>query len=86
MTVESSFEPGEVVMLKSGGQALTVVSSTAQGVQCVWIGEEGDLFSATLPAFTLEAFDMSIETDGEPEGSDMEHHEGEHHDHSERAA
>ncbi len=95
MSAESSFEPGNVVILKSGGQALTVVSSTAQGVQCIWIGEEGDLFSATLPAVTLEAFDMDIETDDEPEddASDAEHHDGEHHEgehhngeHSERAA
>ena len=85
MTVESSFEPGNVVMLKSGGQALTVVSTSAQGVQCVWIGEEGDLFSATLPAVALEVFDMDMETDDEPEGetSDVEHHE---HEQSERAA
>ena len=51
------FEPGNVVALRSGGQPLTVVSTTAQGVQCIWIGEEGDLFSATLPAVTLELVD-----------------------------
>ena len=34
---------GDVVILKSGGQALTVSEVTDEMVECVWIGEEGDL-------------------------------------------
>jgi uncharacterized protein YodC (DUF2158 family) len=86
VTVKSAFEPGNVVMLKSGGQALTVVSITAQGVQCIWIGEAGDLFNATLPAVALEVFDMDMETDDEPEGEFTEMEISEREEASERAA
>jgi uncharacterized protein YodC (DUF2158 family) len=84
MTDETSFEAGNVVMLKSGGQALTVVSTTPHGVQCIWIGEEGDLFSATLPAIALEACDMDFE-ETEDEGEESESSEQEETE-TERAA
>ena len=45
---------GDVVVLKSGGQPLTVADVNDQNVACVWIGEEGELFRETLPAVTLE--------------------------------
>jgi len=60
-----TFEPGNVVTLKSGGPALTVVSIDADGVRCVWIGEEGDLFSATLPAVALEPYGFGLDSDDE---------------------
>jgi hypothetical protein len=42
-----------------------------QNVECVWIGEEGELFRETLPAVTLEL--AHIETD---EGEDEESENG----------
>ena len=74
MTSQSSFEPGDVVMLKSGGQPITVIGVTEEGIQCVWIGEEGDLFSATLPAIALQYID------DDPLFDDEESHEEEAHE------
>jgi uncharacterized protein YodC (DUF2158 family) len=54
-----AFEPGSVVALKSGGQPMTVVETGEDGVKCVWLGEEGDFFSATIPAVALEDWDAS---------------------------
>jgi uncharacterized protein YodC (DUF2158 family) len=62
---------GDVVALKSGGQLLTVAEVNDQNVECVWIGEEGELFRETLPAVPLEL--AHIETD---EGEDEESENG----------
>ena len=43
---------GDVVVLKSGGQALTVADVTDESVECVWIGEEG-LRPVTPPSSTF---------------------------------
>jgi uncharacterized protein YodC (DUF2158 family) len=45
---------GDVVILKSGGQPLTVAEVNDEMVECVWIGEEGDLFREKLPSVVLE--------------------------------
>ena len=44
---------GDVVMLKSGGQPLTVAEVKGDDVLCLWMGMEGDLFRETLPLATL---------------------------------
>ncbi|WP_368784184.1 YodC family protein, partial [Acinetobacter baumannii] len=44
---------GDVVMLKSGGQPLTVAEVKGDDVVCLWMGSEGDLFRETLPLATL---------------------------------
>ena len=62
---------GDVVALKSGGQLLTVAEVNDQNVECIWIGEAGELFRETLPAVTLEL--AHIETD---EGEDEESENG----------
>jgi uncharacterized protein YodC (DUF2158 family) len=49
-----AFQAGEVVVLKSGGMSMTVAEVGGDGVQCLWLGEEGDLFRETLPASVLE--------------------------------
>ena len=49
-----AFQAGEVVMLKSGGMQMTVAAVDDDNVQCLWLGEEGDLFRETLPASVLE--------------------------------
>jgi uncharacterized protein YodC (DUF2158 family) len=48
------FAPGQVVNLKSGGQPLTVVALDGDSVECIWLGEEGDLFRESIPAIALE--------------------------------
>lgn len=62
-----TFQPGDVVALKSGGQAMTVAEATESDVACTWIGEEGELFRETLPAAVLQALE-----DGEDDGEDDE--------------
>jgi uncharacterized protein YodC (DUF2158 family) len=42
-----AFEPGDVVFLKSGGSAMTVAAVGGDSVDCLWLGEEGDLFRET---------------------------------------
>ncbi len=49
------FEPGQLVMLKSGGPPLTVVSLDGDGVRCMWFAHADDrLQDATIPAICLE--------------------------------
>ncbi len=73
-----TLKTGDVVVLKSGGQALTVADVADQMVECVWIGEEGDLFREKLPASVLElvTIDMSDDED-EEEDEDNEEDEDE---------
>jgi uncharacterized protein YodC (DUF2158 family) len=50
-----TLKAGDVVILKSGGQPLTVAEVHDDDmVECVWIGEEGDLFREKLPSVVLE--------------------------------
>lgn len=62
---------GDVVVLKSGGQALTVAEVTDDMVSCVWIGEEGDLFRESLPSAVLELAPIDLSDDEDEE----DHHE-----------
>ena len=50
-----TFQPGDVVFLKSGGQSMTVAAITDENVECIWLGEEGDLFRQAIPAVALTA-------------------------------
>jgi len=56
---------GDVVVLKSGGQLLTVADVGDETVDCIWIGEEGTLFREALPAVTLELAHVETEDDEE---------------------
>ena len=48
-----TIEAGAVVVLKSGGMAMTVVSADDDAAECVWCGEEGELFRETIPTVAL---------------------------------
>lgn len=48
---------GDIVMLKSGGQPLTVAEVKEDEVLCLWMGMEGDLFREKLPLAVLERVD-----------------------------
>jgi uncharacterized protein YodC (DUF2158 family) len=50
-----AFEPGDVVFLKSGGPSMTVASVDEDSVECLWLGEEGELFRETVPSIVLTA-------------------------------
>jgi len=61
-----AFEPGDVVYLKSGSQALTVVVVEDDNIECVWISDGGELFRETIPSVALTKGDLlEDEEDGE---------------------
>ncbi|MGY8707984.1 DUF2158 domain-containing protein [Bradyrhizobium sp. 18BD] len=66
---------GDVVMLKSGGQPLTVAEVKEDDVLCLWMGMEGDLFRETLPLATL--VQVEEDPDEEEEDEDEDDDEGE---------
>lgn len=57
------FKAGDVVALKSGGHPLTVASVSDDNVECLWIGEEGDLFRETIPAIALDRVELNDSED-----------------------
>lgn len=59
---------GDIVMLKSGSQPLTVAEVKGDDVLCLWMGMEGDLFRETLPLATL----VQVEEDEDDEEEDDE--------------
>lgn len=69
------FKIGDVVQLKSGGPAMTVVAmGDAEQVECLFYAEAADMFRReTLPAIVLE----SVEFEDEGKGGGSEHHEDE---------
>ncbi|MFG1477577.1 DUF2158 domain-containing protein [Xanthobacter sp. V4C-4] len=55
-----AFEPGDIVQLKSGSPALTVVEATEQEVKVVWYAEEdGEFRTQALPSVALETIDLT---------------------------
>ncbi len=86
-----ALKAGDVVVLKSGGQALTVADVTEDTVECIWIGEEGDLFREKLPAAVLELalIDMSDdedEQDGDEDDEDEDEDESDEDHHAKKTA
>jgi uncharacterized protein YodC (DUF2158 family) len=79
-----AFKPGDVVFLKSGGQAMTVAAVDEDNIECLWIGEEGELFRETIPAIVLTAApDDEEEDDEENDEDDESEHEDEDEDEDE---
>lgn len=66
---------GDVVMLKSGGMPLTVADVDGDDIECVWLGEEGDLFRETLPRAVLEIALVIPNEDEEDEEEDEDEEE-----------
>jgi uncharacterized protein YodC (DUF2158 family) len=63
-----ALEPGDVVMLKSGGHTMTVVSVDEEDIDCLWIGDDGQMFRQSIPAIALTVVE-SLEID-EPDETD----------------
>jgi hypothetical protein len=59
-------------MLKSGGNAMTVVEVNDKVAACVWMGEEGDLFRETLPLAVLEIVELSENDEDDEDEADDE--------------
>jgi uncharacterized protein YodC (DUF2158 family) len=65
-----AYAAGSVVVLKSGGLLMTVVSASDDEIECVWLGEEGELFRHSIPAIALEAASLADHDDDEDEEED----------------
>jgi uncharacterized protein YodC (DUF2158 family) len=78
-----AIEPGDVVALKSGGQPMTVATVDENSVECLWLGEEGELFRETIPSVALSVVADTAdddELDVEDDEEDEEHEEVERED------
>ena len=72
-----AFKPGDVVVLKSGGPAMTVAAVEEDDVKCLWIGEEGELFREEIPAIALELIETEDDLDELDEDEDEDGDEDE---------
>jgi uncharacterized protein YodC (DUF2158 family) len=63
-------KPGDVVMLKSGGHPVTVAEVSEDSVECLWMGDKGDLFRETLPIAVLERAEIDPSDEDEDEDED----------------
>jgi uncharacterized protein YodC (DUF2158 family) len=79
-------KPGDVVILKSGGHPMTVAEVHDDGVACLWMGGEGDLFRETLPLIALESADIDEPDDDEENEEEEDQDEDEDHDGDEKAS
>ena len=61
---------GDVVMLKSGGQPLTVAEVKGDDILCLWMGSEGDLFRETLPLAALDRLEVEDHDEDEDDEDD----------------
>lgn len=84
-----TFDKGDVVNVKSGGPALTVLGVDGEHVQVLFFSDElGEFKQATIPAFALEAFDAAEDqTDAEDASEeDEDNEEDDEHEHGHKAA
>jgi uncharacterized protein YodC (DUF2158 family) len=69
-------KPGDVVILKSGGHAITVAEVNDDAIVCLWMGGEGDLYRETLPLAVLEFAEIEDSDDEEDQDHDEEDEPG----------
>jgi uncharacterized protein YodC (DUF2158 family) len=65
-----AYAAGSVVVLKSGGLLMTVVSASDDEIECVWLGEDGELFRQNIPAVALEAAPVADHEEDEEDDDD----------------
>jgi uncharacterized protein YodC (DUF2158 family) len=65
-----AFEPGDVVFLKSGGSPMTVTAVGEDSVDCLWLGEQGELFRETIPSVALMIGSDPIDEEEDEEDND----------------
>jgi uncharacterized protein YodC (DUF2158 family) len=67
------FSPGDVVILKSGGPALTVLTADEDDAKCLYFSEElGEFKEVRIPIFALEDFESDEQESDEDEDDDAE--------------
>lgn len=70
------FSKGDVVIVKSGGPALTVVDVDDDEVKCLYFAEElGEFKKTTLPAFVLESYEEDEDDEEDEEDEEDEDEE-----------
>jgi len=88
------FEPGDVVVLRSGGQAMTVAAVGDDEVDCIWTSADGQFCQETIPGVALlsarsiaeKAFDSDDEEDAKGDDDAEEDEDDEDDDDSDQAA
>jgi uncharacterized protein YodC (DUF2158 family) len=71
LTGAVTFEPGDVVTLKSGGPTMTVIGVKEDGVQCMWYAEASDeVKTAVVPAIGVEKATAFVYEDEDEENDD----------------
>jgi uncharacterized protein YodC (DUF2158 family) len=71
LTGAVTFEPGDVVTLKSGGPTMTVIGVKEDGVQCMWYAEASDeVKTAVVPAICVEKATAFVYEDEDEENDD----------------
>jgi uncharacterized protein YodC (DUF2158 family) len=80
----ATFEPGDIVQLKSFGPAMTVIAVTGAGVEVLWYGEVNDeVKTHVIPALALEKITVLDDEDDEDD-DDEDEDEDEDDDHKGR--
>jgi uncharacterized protein YodC (DUF2158 family) len=73
-------KPGDVVILKSGGNPVTVAEVNDDTVECLWMGADGDLYRETLPIVVLEPAEIDLSDEEEEEDDEEEEDEEDDHE------
>lgn len=72
-----AFAPGEIVQLKSGSPALTIIAVDGEVVEVVWFAEEVEEFrTQKIPAIALDALEIEefdLEEDEEEDEEEEAH-------------
>ena len=71
-----AIEPGDVVALKSGGQSMTVAAVEDGVVECLWIGDNGELYRETIPSIALSLVETA-DADDDEDDDEEDDEEGE---------
>jgi len=74
------FESGDVVVLRSGGQAMTVAAVGDDEVDCIWTSADGQFCQETIPAVALlsaRSFEEALDDEGEDAESEDDAEEDE---------
>ena len=71
-----AFAPGDIVQLKSGSPALTVVGVEGEEVKVFWYADEvGEFRSLSIPAVALESLELDDFADDGEEDEDEDEDE-----------
>jgi uncharacterized protein YodC (DUF2158 family) len=67
-SIEMDFKPGDIVQLKSGGRAMTVVTQTKAEVNVIWYAENDDsIRTSSIPTIALSLIELDDDEDFEDE-------------------